>query len=205
LNGTLEQIKQAFAEAGIPALPEHAYEQFQAYLDLLLRWNQRVSLTAVREPEQIIRRHFVECAFAAQYLPRGIQTLLDYGSGAGLPGIPLAICQPGISVTLAEAQGKKAAFLREVLRVLGLKGEIYDGRVETMPEELRFDAVSMRAVEKMALAVPVAVDRAKRYLLLLTTEQSAAAFREITPELEWQRPVPLPNTVQMILAIGQRT
>jgi 16S rRNA (guanine527-N7)-methyltransferase len=205
LSGTVEQVKHAFAEAGIPGLPEHAYQQFQAYLDLLLLWNQRVSLTAVREPEQIIRRHFVECAFAAQQLPRDIRTLLDYGSGAGLPGIPLAICQPGISVTLAEAQGKKAAFLREVLRVLGLKGEIYDGRVETMPEQLRFDAVSMRAVEKMALAVPVAVDRAKRYLLLLTTEQSAAAFREITPELEWQRPVPLPNTVQMILAIGQRT
>ncbi|MGA3224815.1 MAG: 16S rRNA (guanine(527)-N(7))-methyltransferase RsmG [Acidobacteriaceae bacterium] len=198
-------MQQAFAEAGIPALPEHAYEQFEAYLDLLLRWNERVSLTAVREPGQIIRRHFVECAFASQYLPRDIQTLLDYGSGAGLPGIPMAICLPGISVTLAEAQGKKAAFLKEVLRVLGLKGEVYDGRVEAMPEQLRFDAVAMRAVEKMALAVPVAVGRAKRYLLLLTTEQSATAFREIAPELEWQRPVPLPNTVQMILAIGQRT
>jgi 16S rRNA (guanine527-N7)-methyltransferase len=205
LNGAVEQIQQAFAEAGIPALPEHAYEQFEAYLDLLLRWNERVSLTAVREPGQIIRRHFVECAFASQYLPRDIQTLLDYGSGAGLPGIPMAICLPGISVTLAEAQGKKAAFLKEVLRVLGLKGEVYDGRVEAMPEQLRFDAVAMRAVEKMALAVPVAVGRAKRYLLLLTTEQSATAFREIAPELEWQRPVPLPNTVQMILAIGQRT
>jgi 16S rRNA (guanine527-N7)-methyltransferase len=205
LNATVGQIEQAFAAAGIPELRADAYQQFQAYLDLLLRWNQRVSLTAVREPEQIIRRHFVECAFAAQYLPRDIQTLLDYGSGAGLPGIPMAICLPEISVTLAEAQGKKAAFLREVLRVLGLSGEVYDGRVEAMPEQLRFDAVAMRAVEKMALAVPVAVERAKRYLLLLTTEQSVTAFREITPELEWQNPVPLPNSVQMILAIGQRS
>jgi 16S rRNA (guanine527-N7)-methyltransferase len=107
-------------------------------------------------------------------------------------------------VTLGEAQGKKAAFLREALRVLGLGGEVYDGRVEAMPEQFRFDAVSMRAVEKMALAVPVAVERAKRYLLLLTTQQSVPAFRELTPELDWQRPVPLPNTEQMILAIGQR-
>jgi 16S rRNA (guanine527-N7)-methyltransferase len=204
LNETGKQIEQAFEEAGIPELPAHAYEQFDAYLDLLLRWNQRVSLTAVREPEQIIRRHFAECAFAAEYLPRDIQTLLDYGSGAGFPGIPFAICHPGISVTLAEAQGKKAAFLREALRVLGLSGEVYDGRVEAMPDQLRFDAVTMRAVEKMALAVPVAVGRARRYLLLLTTEDSVPAFRELTPELEWQRPVPLPNTVQMILAIGQR-
>jgi 16S rRNA (guanine527-N7)-methyltransferase len=204
LNETGKQIEQAFEEAGIPELPAHAYEQFDAYLDLLLRWNQRVSLTAVREPEQIIRRHFAECAFAAEYLPRDIQTLLDYGSGAGFPGIPFAICHPGISVTLAEAQGKKAAFLREALRVLGLSGEVYDGRVEAMPDQLQFDAVTMRAAEKMALAVPVAVGRARRYLLLLTTEDSVPAFRELTPELEWQRPVPLPNTVQMILAIGQR-
>jgi 16S rRNA (guanine527-N7)-methyltransferase len=205
LNGTAEQIKQAFAEAGIPGLPSLAYQQFQAYLDLLLRWNQRVSLTAVREPDEIIRRHFVECAFAAQHLPRDIRTLLDYGSGAGLPGIPIAICLPEIRVTLAEAQGKKAAFLREAFRVLDLRGEVYHGRVEAMPEQPGYDAVTMRAVDKMGLAIPAALERAKRYLLLLTTEQSAVTFREIAPGLEWLRPVPLPNSIQMILAIGRRT
>jgi 16S rRNA (guanine527-N7)-methyltransferase len=205
LNGTAEQIKQAFAEAGIPGLPSLAYQQFQAYLDLLLRWNQRVSLTAVREPDEIIRRHFVECAFAAQHLPRDIRTLLDYGSGAGLPGIPIAICLPEIRVTLAEAQGKKAAFLREAFRVLDLRGEVYHGRVEAMPEQPGYDAVTMRAVDKMGLAIPAALERAKRYLLLLATEQSAVTFREIAPGLEWLRPVPLPNSIQMILAIGRRT
>ena len=154
-----------------------AYDQFQIYLELLLRWNLRVNLTAVREPEQIIQRHFVECAFAAQHLPRDIATLLDYGSGAGLPGIPIAICRPGDSGDLAEAQGKKAAFLREALRVLGLDGEVFDGRVETMPQSCQFDAVTMRAVEKMELAMPFAIQRAKRYLVLLTTEESAGAYR----------------------------
>ena len=205
MNGTAEQIKQAFAEAGISGLPSLAYQQFQAYLDLLLRWNQRVSLTAVREPDEIIRRHFVECAFAAQHLPRDIRTLLDYGSGAGLPGIPIAICLPEIRVTLAEAQGKKAAFLREAFRVLDLRGEVYHGRVEAMPEQPGYDAVTMRAVDKMGLAIPAALERAKRYLLLLATEQSAVTFREIAPGLEWLRPVPLPNSIQMILAIGRRT
>ena len=73
-----------------------------------------------------------------------------------------------------------------------------------MPEQLRFDAVSMRAVEKMERAIPIAVERVKRYLVLLTTSKSAPAYQQLTPELEWREPIPLPNTVQMILAIGRR-
>ena len=152
LSGAAMQIRSAFAAAGIKELPPTAYDQFEIYLELLLRWNLRINLTAVREPEAIIRRHFVECAFAAQHLPADITTLLDYGSGAGLPGIPIAICRPEIRVTLAEAQGKKIAFLSEALRVLRLTGEVFGTRVETMPIQLVFDAVTMRAVEKLALA-----------------------------------------------------
>ncbi len=199
----MKQIEAEFSRAGLAALPPTAYEQFQNYLELLLRWNQRLNLTAIRDPLEIIQRHFVESAFAAQHLPARITSLLDYGSGAGLPGIPIAICRPEIQVTLAEAQGKKASFLREALRVLSLPGEVYAGRVETMPEQNLFDAVTMRAVEKMESAVPIAVKRAKQYLVLLTTGKSAAATRGFT-EMEWLEPVPLPNSAQMILAIGQR-
>jgi 16S rRNA (guanine527-N7)-methyltransferase len=201
---TAEQIEKAFSEAGIESLPKKAYQQFQAYLELLLRWNQRLSLTAIRDPEQIIRRHFIECAFAAQHLPSDIANLLDYGSGAGLPGIPIAICRPEIRVMLAEAHGKKAAFLREALRALAISGEVYDGRVEAMPTGSRFDAVTMRAVEKMELAVPIAVQRAKQYLVLLTTHSSAPAYRELVPELKWLEPIRLPDTEQMVVAIGRR-
>jgi 16S rRNA (guanine527-N7)-methyltransferase len=144
---TAETIQAAFAGAGIVGLPVSAYQQFESYLELLLRWNQSLNLTAIRGPEEIIRRHFVECAFAAQHLPAGIATLLDYGSGAGLPGIPIAICKPEILVTLAESQAKKASFLREALRILTIRGEVFAGRVETLPAESQFDAVSMRAVE----------------------------------------------------------
>jgi 16S rRNA (guanine527-N7)-methyltransferase len=203
LNATAEQIEKAFAQAGVLDLPVGSYDKFRVYLELLLRWNQRLSLTAVREPDQIIQRHFVECAFVAQRLPRDITDLLDYGSGAGLPGIPIAICRQEISVTLAEAHGKKAAFLREALRVLDLKGEVYDGRVETMPER-RFDTVVMRAVEKMDLAIPVALQRVKRYLVLLTTERSALARGTALPGLEWLEPISIPNTRQMVLEIGRR-
>jgi 16S rRNA (guanine527-N7)-methyltransferase len=203
LNPTAGQIEKAFTEAGIVSLPVGAYDKFRIYLELLLRWNQHLSLTAVRDPDQIIQRHFVECAFVAGQLPQDIADLLDYGSGAGLPGIPIAICRSEISVTLAEAHGKKASFLREALRVLNLEAEVYDGRVETMPER-RFDAVAMRAVEKMDLAIPLALQRVERYLVLLTTERSDLARGTPTMGLEWLEPIPIPNTTQMVLEIGRK-
>jgi 16S rRNA (guanine527-N7)-methyltransferase len=203
-SGAATQIRSAFAEAGINELPPIAYDQFETYLELLLRWNLRMNLTAVREPEAIIRRHFVECAFAAQRLPRDITTVLDYGSGAGLPGIPIAICRPAIRVTLAEAQGKKVAFLSEALRVLRLAGEVFGARVETMPAQLVFDAVAMRAVEKLALATPAAIQRSKNYLVLFTTRESLPSFLARAPELRWLEPVPIPNTEHIVMAIGQR-
>ena len=196
-------VEKAFTQAGILDLPMGAYDKFRAYLELLLRWNQRLSLTAVREPDQIIQRHFVECAFVAQRLPRDISDLLDYGSGAGMPGIPIAICRPEICVTLAEAHGKKASFLREALRVLTLEGEVYDGRVESMPER-QFDAVAMRAVEKMDLAIPLALQRVKRYLVLLTTERSDLARGNAVPGLEWLKSISIPNTKHMVLEIARR-
>jgi 16S rRNA (guanine527-N7)-methyltransferase len=203
-DGTAQEIQEAFAESGVTELPASCYDQFSAYLDLLLRWNARLSLTAIREPGQIIRRHFAECAFAARHLPTDIESLLDYGSGAGLPGIPFAICRPEIRVTLAEAHGKKASFLREVVRTIGTNTEVYDGRVETMAQGRLFHAVSMRAVEKMELAIPIAFRMVGRYLVLLTTERSAPAYRELVPELRWLDPVHLLNSDQMILAVGER-
>ncbi len=206
---TAGEIKKAFVQADIAGLSPSAYEQFLAYLTVLLRWNAQLNLTAIREPEQIIRRHFVECAFAAQHLPRDVGTLLDYGSGAGFPGIPIAICRPEIRVTLAESQGKKASFLREAARTLGIPTEVYDQRVETMPLERQFDAVTIRAVEKMELALPVAIRYTRRYLALFTTERSSdrwvPAYRELSSEFTWLEPISLPNAEQRILAIGERT
>lgn len=203
-SGAATQIRSAFAEAGISEMPPIACDQFETYLELLLRWNLKMNLTAVREPEAIIRRHFVECAFAAQHLPTDITSLLDYGSGAGLPGIPIAICRPEIRVTLAEAQGKKSAFLSEALRVLHLNGEVFGARVETMPAQLVFDAVTMRAVEKLALALPVAIQHSRHYLVLFTTQGSASSYLAQAPELRFLASFAIPNTEQMVVAIGQR-
>jgi 16S rRNA (guanine527-N7)-methyltransferase len=203
LNGTLLEIAGAFADAGITGLPPEALDRFLAYLQVLLRWNARLNLTAIREPEQIVRRHFVECAFAAGLLPNDAESLLDYGSGAGFPGIPVAICRPEIHVVLAESQGKKAAFLREALRAIGTTSEVFHGRVDGLPKGQLFDAVTLRAVEKMEAAIPVAVERTRKYLLLFSTQTSMAAHLRVAKHLEWLEPVLLPGSTQMALLLGR--
>jgi 16S rRNA (guanine527-N7)-methyltransferase len=151
------------------------YPHLSTYLDLLLKWNARTNLTAIRDPEEIVRRHFGESLFAARHIPTGTRTLLDFGSGAGFPGLPTQLLRPELTVTLAESQNKKATFLREVVRTLGLKTEVWAARVEDMPPERRFDVVAMRAVDDMATAGPAARSRIAPggQLLLLTTAPQA--------------------------------
>ncbi len=195
-------IEAIFGDAGIPALPAQALERFRAYLDLLLRWNSKLNLTSVREPEQIVRRHFAECASVAHHLPEDTATLLDYGSGAGFPGIPIAICRPDIQVTLAESQAKKAAFLREVVRTLQISAQTYDRRVETLPEAQLYDAVTFRAVEKMETAIPYGAVRARRYVVLMITESLATKYTKLVPDVSWREPIRLPYSDHGILLIG---
>lgn len=148
----------------VAELSEELLGQVSEYLDLLIRWNARVSLTAIRQPEEIVERHFGESFFTganlAERLPEGSE-LLDYGSGPGFPGLPIQMLLPGIRVTVAESQTKKVAFLREVIRTLGLNAEVWPHRVEEMPTERRFDAVTMRAVEKMAAITEDATARVR--------------------------------------------
>lgn len=121
--------------------------QLVTYLELLRKWGEKTNLTAIREPAEIVRRHFGESLFAARHLPAG-QTLLDLGSGAGFPGIPIQLVHPELHVTLAESQNKKATFLREVCRKLGLRSEVWHGRSQALPQDRRFDVVTMRAVDE---------------------------------------------------------
>ena len=125
--------------------------QLRIYLDLLLRWNARTNLTAIRDPEQIVVRHFGESLFVAHHLAAGAGTLLDYGSGAGFPGLPVQLARPELAVTLAESQVKKASFLREVVRTLGLQTEVWAGRAETL--DRTFDVVALRAVDNPTAAL----------------------------------------------------
>ena len=153
--------------------PGDLYDQLATYLELLLRWNARTNLTAIREPEEIVRRHFGESLFAAQHLGE-CATLLDFGSGAGFPGLPIQLLRPELKVTLAESQNKKATFLREVVRTLALKTEVWANRVEAMPASRNFDVVALRAVDNMEAAVAAASQRASQRLAILASGRQEA-------------------------------
>ncbi|MGB9030394.1 MAG: 16S rRNA (guanine(527)-N(7))-methyltransferase RsmG [Acidobacteriaceae bacterium] len=189
----------------VAELDARAVEQFEVYLALLMKWNARMNLTAARKPEEIVRRHFAESIFAAQQIPKQAKTLLDFGSGAGFPGIPIAICRPKIGVTLAESQGKKAAFLREAVRMLGLKAEVWAGRVEEMAEERVFDAVTLRAVDKMGAACKAAVSRLAiaGWMGVFTTLRMEASLEKLKG-IRWEAAVPIPGSERGILKTGLR-
>jgi 16S rRNA (guanine527-N7)-methyltransferase len=145
-----------------PAPSETLLEQLSVYLDLLVKWNARTNLSAIREPEEMVRRHFGESLFAAECLAAEISpgtTLLDLGSGAGFPGLPIALAHPALQVTLAESQNKKAAFLREVVRSLGIPVEVWANRVENLPPTRQFDIITLRAVDNPAQALLLARER----------------------------------------------
>jgi 16S rRNA (guanine527-N7)-methyltransferase len=201
---TAGDIDSAITAAGLKPLSAQASEQLRAYLHLLLRWNSRLNLTAVREPSDIIHRHLVECIQCAQSLPPA-STLLDFGSGAGLPGIPIAIGRSDILVTLGESQGKKAAFLREAVRVLSLPSEVYDGRIENMPRSRVFDVVTLRAVDKMAEACRAAAERIAPggWLVVFATSKTEPILQQLL-EIVWRQRLPTPGLEDGRLLLGQK-
>ena len=197
-----DKLAGLLAQCGLPALSDALLQRFESYLALIQRWNTRMNLTAIRDEEGILSRHFVEsiaCAFA---LPPTVRALLDFGSGAGFPGIPIALCRPEIAVTLAESQTKKAGFLREAVRTLELPTTVYPGRAETL--EARFDCVTLRAVDRMESAVRAASQLVKKNgcLVLMTTGPELLAIEQVAGGFTWQTPVSLPMSTERVIAIG---
>lgn len=129
-------------------------EQFEAYHGLLAEWNQKMNLTAICEPQEVALKHFADCLYGLQYLPQGAH-LIDVGSGAGFPGVPLKIMRPDIEVLLLDSLNKRVVFLEELIRCLGLEGiSAMHGRAEECAKgELReaFDVATARAVAKLSV------------------------------------------------------
>jgi 16S rRNA (guanine527-N7)-methyltransferase len=205
VSAPAEPLEALLTAAGLSPLDPETSARFADYLELLLRWNARLNLTAVREPAEILSRHFLESIACARNLPEGISTLLDLGSGAGFPGIPIALCRPDLAVTLAESQNKKSAFLQEAVRTLGLKTRVHAARAETLKES--FDAVALRAVDRMRQAVQAAsvLVRPSGWLLPMTTLAEQPLLETATGEgFQWQPSIPLPGSDQRILARARR-
>jgi len=199
------KLNLILTELSLQPLEQSQADAFREYLSLLLRWNSRMNLTAIRDEEGILRRHFVESILCARLIPSGINTLLDFGSGAGFPGIPIAICRPEISVTLAESQGKKAAFLNEALRVLAIAAKVHSGKAEELGSG--FDCVTLRAVDKMQAAVQSATQliRPGGSMALMTTGREVEKLKEAAGRaFTWMVPVALPGGEDRILALGSR-
>jgi 16S rRNA (guanine527-N7)-methyltransferase len=178
------------------------YEQLAIYLDLIQRWNARINLTAIRSPEEIVRRHFGESLFVGSNLGM-CATLLDFGSGAGFPGVPIQLLRPDVKVTLAESRNRKSAFLKELARCLDLPAEIWPGRVESMPASRQFDAVALRAVDEMESAVREASIRAKGRLLIIGTRNSVD-YPNLADQFAVNSPISLPESKDGVLLIAHR-
>lgn len=180
--------------------------QIETYTNLLLKWTGHINLTAIRDPEEIVTRHFGESLFAARQLlsadAEGVK-VIDVGSGSGFPGFPLKLWNPRLKLTLIEAHGKKAVFLREVARALGLSEvKVFADRAENLNE--RADLVVLRAVERFDKILPVAASQvapASRLALLIGDTQIEIA-RSILPETKWETPLPLPLSRSRSLLVG---
>jgi 16S rRNA (guanine527-N7)-methyltransferase len=202
-SSTIARLLRPYA-----ALNAAQVDQVSIYLDLLLKWNARINLTAVRDAEEMVTRHFGESFFAAERLLQSRQplTVIDLGSGAGFPGLPLAIFAPWAQVTLIESSGKKSTFLNEVIFALALSNvEVFAQRAEAYRD--RADLVVMRAVEKFADSLPIALNlvRPGGAIALMIGASQLEQARALAPEVQWQAPVAVPGGHSRVLAVGTKS
>lgn len=146
----LEQCKSA----GVPIKKQQA-EQFEEYCALLLKWNEKVNLTAIKEPEEVLTKHFIDSLlFLKAVNPKQGAKLIDVGTGAGFPGVPIKLLRPDIELTLLDGLNKRLVFLKELSEKLGFKADFVHkraeeaGRMKEMRE--RFDLATARAVARMS-------------------------------------------------------
>lgn len=202
----LHQLGLADRESG-----EHTdkvlFSKFLRYQQELLEWNAKFNLTAINDPEEVQLKHFLDSLSLLQAYDRPRAHLLDIGSGAGFPGIPLKIARPEWRVTLLEATGKKALFLRHVIDVLQLKEiDVVHGRAEEIAHEKKyrssFDIVTARAVASLSslLEYCAPYSRVKGLIVLpkkgdLTEEliQGERAATQVGSILKADQPVMLPG------------
>ena len=203
---TPEMITRALAQYQISASPQQI-EQVLLYLKLLLKWNDKVNLTAIRDPLEILHRHFCECMFSAESVPIERGRLADVGSGAGFPGLPLKIMRPELEIFLIESNLKKATFLAEVIRELALvKTRVIVGRYEDLGEELApLDFVCSRALGDFEVFLKWAASEtlaAKRVILWVGGRDLEEIRRNTL--WTWREPIAVPQSLRRYLLVGER-
>jgi len=196
-------------------LTSHQLGQVITYLDLLLRWNARINLTAVRTPEECVTRHFGESLYLSSWVElRG--TNLDIGSGAGFPGLALKIAFPGLATTLLEPVAKKRAFLKEVARACRMESvEVRSERLEQFLDRApveggdqkrsRFDSSTVRAVGEVRRLAEVATRGLMPggKLCLWVGHRQALEVVRYVRSLAWEAPLPVPLAERREILIGR--
>lgn len=186
--------------SGLVPLTETQISQLEQHYDLMMRWNRRMNLTSIRTVEEAVTRHYCESLFVGSHLklPEA-STLVDVGTGAGFPGIPIAILHPEFKVSLVESHQRKAVFLREAtrqlptIRVLGV-------RIEASTET--FSLLLSRAVEVNTL-LPLLPKIAPKAALMLGQDDVRSLSG--TPAWNWQKPIKLPWGDRRYLLLGCST
>jgi 16S rRNA (guanine527-N7)-methyltransferase len=205
------RLARRASKAGL-FLPDDLSQRLLAYYELLERWNRKINLTALDDPDEAIDRLLLEPVAAAKYVPAGTRAIMDIGSGGGSPAIPLKLSNPNAALTMVEVKARKSAFLREAVRHLALT----DVAVETSRyEELltrpglldHFDVVSLRAVrvETRTLATLQAFLRPDGLFFLFRGPAGPPApTATLVPPLEWVGTHPLVDALQSRLTLVRK-
>ena len=201
-----ETIRRALGEFQLEANDKQVV-QIQQYMTLLLTWNEKINLTAIRDPLEILYRHFCESMFAVVAVPVENGRLADVGSGAGFPGIPLKIMRPDLLTLLIESNMKKATFLAEVLRNVELPDtRVLVSRYEELGEEITpLDFVCSRALGEFEPFLAWAASEriaAKQVILWIGGRDLDAARRGM--DWEWREPIAVPHSLRRYLLVGTR-
>jgi len=201
-----DTIRRALDEFQLKANDQQVV-QIQQYMTILLTWNEKVNLTAIRDPIEILHRHFCESMFAAVAVPVENGRLADVGSGAGFPGIPIKIMRPELLTFLVESNMKKATFLAEVLRNIELPDtRVLVSRYEELGEEITpIDFVCSRALGEFEPFLAWASSEriaAKQVILWIGGRDMDAARRGT--DWEWREPIAVPHSLRRYLLVGTR-
>jgi 16S rRNA (guanine527-N7)-methyltransferase len=198
------EIEQAIQSYGVGTISGLA-GKVSTYIDILLKWNSKIALTTVTDPLEIVKFHFGESLFAISQLKNSESRLADVGTGAGFPGLPLAMAMPQLQATLIESNRKKCAFLSEVIRILQLSNAtVYEGRMESFPADSdRFQFITARALgqfDELLAWSRSHLEPAGRLLLWLGESDSTRMLAR--RDWRWAPPKLIPYTSRRYLLSG---
>jgi 16S rRNA (guanine527-N7)-methyltransferase len=198
------QIEQSLRPYGVAISPE-VIEKIGAYISLLLKWNRKISLTTVTDPAEILKFHFGESIFATSALNFSQSRLADVGSGAGFPGLPLAMVIPDLDVTLIESNTKKCAFLAEVTRELQIANvTVFRGRMEDLPESSPpFEFIAARALGHHEDFLVWSMKRLTAHgKVVLWIGDDDARELSLKPDWNWNERILIPGSERRFLLVG---